>query len=468
MKFKKVVCIYPYLQEVPIYEFFPPIGLEYIASAIEDMVGEITVYDFRMVEDVKPVFKLQACLFCVSVNWNYEFESVCRVIRALPREATVVVGGRHATAYVEELFELCPNIDVIVRGDGEETMREYIASGSPEGIAGISYRNNGKIMHNDNRELEPISDKLLVNRNLRRYNYRISYQKVDMGYSFDSVIASRGCPFNCRFCSFKQNPLGQKRKYSERTPESVINELRQIDAKVVAFLDDNFFVNIKRAERICDLLIKEKMKKKFIVNARITIASHPELLKKMYLAGFRLLMMGVESAQDKSLKSLEKGFKTDDVRKAFKELRKSKMFTSGYFIIGLIGETKEEMLEIAPFAAQIGLDFVHLNRLRFEKYSGLQALLDENKDYYVGNKNRIYSKDYGVDEINKILKDVRNAFFNRRKLFSIIWKGIRCGFPGWKSYALLPVTLPRIIVRLINRKKHRKKIADKIRLVLEE
>ena len=146
-------------------------------------------------------------------------------------------------------------------------------------------------------------------------------------------MSSRGCPFNCKFCSFKLDPLRQKRGWSARTPESVINELREIKAKVVAFIDDNFFADIKRAEKICDLIIKEKFKKIFIANARISIGFNPGLVKKMYLAGFRLIMFGVESAQDKTLKQLDKGFTTDDVRRAFKVLRKSNMLLNGYFMV---------------------------------------------------------------------------------------------------------------------------------------
>ena len=122
------------------------------------------------------------------------------------------------------------------------------------------------------RIFEKMSETLIPVRHKRRYRYRATYQKVDLGYSFDTMVASRGCPYNCKFCSFKRNPLGQKRPYSERTPESVVAELKGIDARLIAFLDDNFFVNPKRAERICDLIIREKLNKIFIVNARINIA----------------------------------------------------------------------------------------------------------------------------------------------------------------------------------------------------
>jgi len=455
MSFNKAVFIYPYYQEVPIYEFFPPLGLEYIAAAVEDLVDDLSVVDLRYEEDFDGVVRAGADLFCVSVNWPYEYDSVCEVIRSLPAETTTVVGGKFATVNVEDLFERCPNIDVIVRGDGEETIREFVKRGSPEDVIGLSYRNNGQVVHNDTRQPSNVSDRLYPNRKRRRYKYRISYKHVGLGYGFDSVASSQGCPFQCKFCSFKTNPLGQMRDWSARSPESVLEELKQIDAKVVAFIDDNFFVDIKRAERICDLIIEAKLNKYFLANARVTVARHPELLKKMYRAGFRLLMIGLESAQDKSLDSLKKGFKTADARRAFSVLRESNILTNGYFIVGLIGETEEEMLQIAPYARDIGVDFISPNRLRYEKYSGLVQMLAENDDYYVGEGNRIYSRQYGPKEINRIVKRISSDFFDARQIRAIARKGLKIGFPGWRFYGHLAIGLPRIISRVQKQRKSR-------------
>ncbi len=453
MHFKNVVAIYPYYYEVPVYEFFPPLGLEYVVAAVEDLLEDVCVVDLRYEEDFEGVVGGGADLFCVSVNWPYEFDSVCEVIRSLPAEATTVVGGKFATENVEELFARCPNVDVIVRGDGEETLREFVLAGSPANVDGLSYRDDGRVVHNANRRLADVSDTLYPNRRRRRYQYKISFQKVGLGYSFDSLVSSQGCPFNCKFCSFKMNPLGQKRDWSARSPASVLAELKEIDARVVAFVDDNFFADIKRVEEICDLIIEAKLNKFFLANARISVADRPDILKKMYRAGFRLLMIGLESAQDKSLKQLNKGFKTADVRKAFAVLRESNMLTNGYFIVGLMGETEEEMLQIVPFAREIGIDLISPNRLRYEKYSGLARLVDESDDYYVGEGNRVFSKWYGPKDINRIVKRISSGFFDGRQIWAVARKGLRIGFPGWKFYPHLVFGLPRIISRAKRRRK---------------
>ena len=118
IKPSNVLCLYPYVKEVPIYEFFPPIGLEYVATAVSDMVKSISIVDARYVKDPMSCFTPSVDTALVSVNWNYTYDEVCSVIRQIPSHIRVIVGGRQATDFVEDLFQRCPNISVIVRGEG--------------------------------------------------------------------------------------------------------------------------------------------------------------------------------------------------------------------------------------------------------------------------------------------------------------------------------------------------------------
>jgi hypothetical protein len=103
------------------------------------------------------------------------------------------------------------------------------------------------------------------------------------------------------------------------------------------------------------------------------------------------------------------------------------------------------MLEIIPFAREIGVDLISPNRLRYEKYSELAHLLEENDEYYVGEGRRIYSKRYGPRDINRIVKRISSGFFDVGQVGAIVGKGLRIGFPGWAFYFHLVVGLPRII-----------------------
>jgi radical SAM superfamily enzyme YgiQ (UPF0313 family) len=188
---------------------------------------------------------------------------------------------------------------------------------------GLSYRENGKYIHNGNRS---IPDTLIVafpDRSLRKHDYHwIQNGAQIVRFTFDTVLTSRGCPYNCKFCTFSLNPLGQKRKYTERPLDSVIEELKSVTAEVILFSDDNFFTNPKRSEKLCELISENGINKTFIVRTRIEIARHEGLLEKAQRAGFKILLIGIESPHDRILEQLGKGFTRQQVRDAFIKLPK--------------------------------------------------------------------------------------------------------------------------------------------------
>ncbi|MFC1830216.1 B12-binding domain-containing radical SAM protein, partial [Thermodesulfobacteriota bacterium] len=297
MKFKNVLCIYPYRQELKSVGFLPPIGLEYIASAIKDLVDTVKIIDLRYeTQPLSTFIDNHTDLVLVSHNWDAEEEFVKNIISDIPADKTVIVGGRYATEYVNELFDYIPRIDGIVRGDGEEAAREIVQKGISPDTDGLSFRLNGKIVHNHNRKLEPVRSDFYPDRKLRHYKYLVAADGFTSDVQMDLMLGSRGCPHNCKFCDFKFNPLGEKRKWSVRTPESVVEEIKTIEAEAVGFADDIFTADMDWVERICDLLLQEGIKKKYVINARLEIAKRPDVLKKMYKAGFMIFLLGIESA----------------------------------------------------------------------------------------------------------------------------------------------------------------------------
>jgi radical SAM superfamily enzyme YgiQ (UPF0313 family) len=237
------------------------------------------------------------------------------------------------------------------------------------------------------------------------------------------MLGSRGCPFNCKFCDFKFNPLGEKRKWSSRTPESVVSEIKTIDAEVVGFADDIFTADMDWVERVCDQLIEQGIKKKYVINARMEIAKRPEVLKKMYKAGFMVFLIGIESAHDKTLASMNKGFTVERIRDYFKVLRKFNFIYHCYFIIGNIGETREEMLDIIDFSHELGVDTLGLSVLRATKYSPLKDLLKNLDDYYIEEgSGKVYSDVLSVEELQQIRRDVNASFFTVPVILRILKK----------------------------------------------
>ncbi len=158
--FRHVLCIYPYRVELSrSRRFFPPLGLEMIAAVLEPHAETIDVIDLRCEAGRTADFlRPETDLVCFSVNWEREIDFVRGEIRSVPQSILTIVGGRHATEGPEKWLSECPNVDILVRGEGEEIVQE-IAEGRPlDGISGISYRLNGKVVHGPVRHVGPVRD----------------------------------------------------------------------------------------------------------------------------------------------------------------------------------------------------------------------------------------------------------------------------------------------------------------------
>lgn len=427
MRYKNVLCIYPYKKELKTIGFLPPIGLEYIASAIENMVETIKVIDLRY--EKKPIGSFidkNTDLVLMSHNWDVEKEFVEDTIKRIPEEITVVLGGRHATEHVNELFRDNPRIDGIVRGDGEDIAKKIVEKGLSPHIDGLSFRSNGQIVHNRNRRLEPVRSDFYPNRKLRRYKYIVTLDEFESDIQIDFILGSRGCPYNCKFCDFKFNPLGEKRKWSVRTPDSIVSEIKTVEADVIGFADDIFTADMNWVERLCDLIIKEGIHKKYAINTRLEVAKRPDVLRKMYKAGFLLFLIGIESAHDKTLLSMNKGFDTAKVRAYFEVLRRFNFVYHCYFIIGNIGETRDEMLDVVKFAHELGVDTIGLSVLRATKYSPLKEMVRQLDDYHIEpDSGKVYSDKLSVEDLQQIRRDVNASFFTIPVILRVVNKLIR-------------------------------------------
>ena len=464
-KYKHALALNPYFGDATAtMGIFPPTGLEYIAASMQGLVDKVTQLDLRhepAYQDPKALsefIRREIDLVCISIRWNTRFKHICDFVAQLPAEITTVVGGYKATEEVEDLFKRCPNIDMIVRGEGEDIIKEIVRGVPSEQILGLSYRRDGAIVHNENHELPDVSDIAFPDRSLRRQDYSLTLHGLRLSrHTFDTMLTTRGCPFKCKFCTFSLNPLGQKRSYTERPIASVIEELKTVTANTVLFSDDNFFTNRKRAEELCDLIIANKIDKTFIVQARIDIARHPEILKKAEQAGFRVFLLGIESPHDRILEQLQKGITQQEIRESLAVLTQFKFFLHGYFIYGNIGETEEEMLYIPKFAKEIKLDTISFQKLRVEKFSPLKEVVESTPGYYfhrIGGP--VYSDRFGHDELKRIRNRIRAGFYDTRQLLHIAGKARRIGLVHGRDLTVALPNLPALLFRLATRRKRKR------------
>jgi anaerobic magnesium-protoporphyrin IX monomethyl ester cyclase len=433
---ENILAVYPHRRRSSEIRFTPPMGLEYVMAAVEDLVKRITIVDMRLEDeyDLTRFIDSRTDAVCISLNWAPskpeggavpEFD----LINRLPRHLRTVVGGRWASMNTDAVFENCPNVDIVVQGDGEETIRELATRTSPAEITGLAYRSDGVIHRNPPRRLAPLSETLCPNRKLRRYAYTVAARGIDLGITVDSVLSSQGCPFHCKFCAYNADWLGRRRPWQARSPQSVLNELHDIDADVVFFADNNFCVDMDRVGAICDLVIKEGIRKTFALEARVDIARRPDVLDKMARAGFRIIMFGLESACDESLRLLNKGFTVADVRAAFNVFRRYPFLLGGFFIVGNIGESEHDMLRMSAFARELGVDFISLSYLRADRGSSLEDLVQQSPGYHIahGEKPKVYSEKYPLEKLGAIKHAIARDFYSSTYMIGRLVRGLSAG-----------------------------------------
>ncbi len=450
---------------------FPPTGLEYVATSAKGLVNKITLMDLRHERDFSDIEKLitfiseQIDILCVTIGWERQFDEICQMLNRVPDAIPIIVGGYKATEKVEELFKACPTIDIIVRGEGEETIKEILKGNPLKDILGISYREHSLIKHNPNRPLPDVDTLEAPDRSLRRNEYSFDLNGIKIAdICFDSVLSARGCPFNCKFCTFSLNPLGQKRNYSARSVKSVVDEIESLKAKVIIFSDDDFFADPKRAQEICDLIIKRKIKKRYMAQARLDIAKYPALLGKMVQAGFKALVIGIESPHDWILKQLNKGFNQETIRKYFKVLTQYPIFYNGYFIYGNIGETEKEMLYIGQFAKEIGVDSIACNKLRIEKFSPLREIAEKTPGYHITKRGELYSDAFSHAALKKIGRRIKFSFYTPSRYAKILWKNIFVvKFFTLKEILFFISASPRLFLSVIRRERRRGRLGDSLK-----
>ena len=337
-----------------------PIGIEYLAASIEDLVDEVNIVD--MLQESRHSFtyflkSFNPDLVGISMSATEHKSGLRAALTAKKMGITTVLGGYHPTGIPDELLTH-KQVDMVIRGEGELTMRELVQSGSPEGVLGISYKDDNKVIHNPDRPLIEDLDSLpFPARHLRQHEYT---SPIIRDVAIDEIHTSRGCWGRCTFCC---EPCMSRSHQRFRSPENVIEEIKQIynvihERKPMVMLigDPNFMGDPKRVDRLCDYLSELKYDIRFQTMVRAdSIARHPEVVKKMCANNISHFCMGIESPNQKDLNSTRKGITINTQRKAIQSIRENGGIAAGTFVIGLPNQSEEEIKNFPNYAKEIGL-----------------------------------------------------------------------------------------------------------------
>jgi anaerobic magnesium-protoporphyrin IX monomethyl ester cyclase len=289
---------------------------------------------------------------------------VADIIKEIDYDVPTVVGGPHVSAVPEEFMAQARNVDVAVIGEGEYTMpdivKAYEGKIKMSEVQGVVYRKKDELVQTSPRPFLKNIDELpypayhLVD--MERY---LNPEKIEYRSFQDrsiSMITSRGCPFNCSFCSVH---LHMGKAFRAHSVDYVVNHIEHVvneyKVKTIFFEDDNMTFDIKRFDAICDGIINKKIKFKWetpngIRADYLTL----DLLKKMKQSGCQSVFFGVESGDQHILDDIiSKSLDLNAVINVAKMCKEIGLNTAAFYIIGFPGEKKDDMLKTVDFALKL-------------------------------------------------------------------------------------------------------------------
>jgi anaerobic magnesium-protoporphyrin IX monomethyl ester cyclase len=288
----------------------------------------------------------------------YDVYYTAQVVKNHNPAILVVVGGAHVTFQDEQVLRECPEIDVVVRGEGEVTMNKLLEEFSEhrgyDNVPGTTIRKNTTIIRNPDRPYVTNLDDLPFPAydvlNLSRY--------FPQGKRIAPMITSRGCPYQCTFCSSSR--ITGKR-WRGRSPDNVIEEIQLLQDRYgvqdITFLDDLFTFDSGRVEGICTRMIQEADGLGWTCSSRADImVRHPEMVNWLKEGGCHTLYIGAESGSQRILNRIKKGIRLSQVINAVKLAKKAGLEVVLSFIIGIPGESKEDVQSTIEFACKLDPD----------------------------------------------------------------------------------------------------------------
>ncbi|MFW9987697.1 MAG: B12-binding domain-containing radical SAM protein [Candidatus Odinarchaeota archaeon] len=440
---------------------FPPINLTYIASYLTDLNVKIQILDTKVKNLTssqirKKIEKFNPDIVGISVFVSAALKNstnIAKIVKEVNPHCTVVFGGRHPTFESDSTLEI-NEVDIVVRGEGEVTFRELIINGSPYNVKGISYKYNGKVIHNPDRPLIKNFENIRFPAREFTKNYKYKMFTVRL----ETVETSRGCPYTCKFCT---THIFNKNLWRSRSVEKIINELKIIsqNRKItdIFFVDDNLTVDTIRIENLCDKIIESKQKKeindfKFFAQIRVdSIIRAPQMVKKMAKAGFWVVFIGIESVNEETLKEVRKGFEFKKVIEALKILHENNIIVMGNLIIGIdLEETEEEVIKEIKFMKTVDVDLVSFVLLTPFPGSDTFKELDEQR--------LVISKDWSKYTV--FYPVIKTHQLSPKQLYDLLYFSFRelkyvnnlkeIGYRIIKTRGLLFILNPRRILTLIN------------------
>lgn len=426
----------------------PPIGLMYLAAVLREAGEGVEILDADLLElsveeAAREVCSRQPSIVGVTATTPTVKNAlkVVSSVRARNSGVVTVVGGVHPTFMPEETLQSCPELDLVVIGEGEQTLLELTralkgfqwggvgASAAEEfaervsKVRGIAYRDpsNPKIIRYTQPRafIDNLDSIPLPARDLVPFEH---YKLLGKDASIGAIITSRGCPYGCTYCSSSR--IGGL-KFRARSVDNVLLEIQELHYKYhlhhIEIIDDIFTLNQKRAFEFAQKLKNLRLDVEWHASSRVNTISR-DLVRSLFSAGLRTLYYGVESGSQRILDLMRKKIRLDQVRDAFRVTREEGVKPFGSFILGYPGETLDEMKQTIKFAGELDAEYAQFCVLTpypgtpiYYELKSRGLLLTEDWDRYTTLEPVIKYEAFGytAKQVKKMLNYAYRYFYLR-------------------------------------------------------
>jgi len=419
-----------------------PLGLMYLASKLEQMHVDVCIIDYFIGRYTPEDYKLKleeigpdiVGINCFSFNTRPAFE-IARLTKDVFSDVHIVMGGPHATGLPK--YTLRDDfVDSVIVGEGEETLADLVTSlrdgKSLRGIEGLVYKENGNIVSNPLRRFikdinsMPVPAYHLIDLD-KYFEFPDPHGMCTRYKRFMSVLTSRGCPYSCTYC---HNVFGKV--FRARSPKNVFREIEllytEYGVREFHIEDDSFNIDLDRAEKILDLIIENNLEISIqFPNGIRADRLNERFVYKLKTAGTFMTAIGIESASPRVLKQIKKNIDLVKISHAIKLLSKYRILVWGYFMVGFLDETRQEIKQTIDFAKKLKLHFASFSIVvpypGTELFEAVRGRIDLNSyfsDRLTYSLPQIQLSEIPIEEIGEIKKRALRSFYTPIRILKIV------------------------------------------------
>jgi anaerobic magnesium-protoporphyrin IX monomethyl ester cyclase len=358
----------PYPQGAP-QSIFIPLGIAYLAAVLEKEGYGVNVIDCQVLKPTHQELESRLTEYQPDVigvttsTLTYEpAVQVTKMAKKILPNSVALLGGPHVTVMDKETLDEVPEVDIVIRSEGEQTILELAEAVSKshmkrlDEIAGITFRKDGQVVRTHDRPFIQDLDQLPF----PSYKHFPLNKFRVFGKTYLPIITSRGCPFQCAFC-LASRMCGKK--FRARSPKNVVDELEWLRdthrADAFAFYDDTLTFDEMRAHEICEEMKSRSMDVPWDCRTRVDRISK-ELLVEMKSANCQLIHFGVESGSQKMLDVMKKGTTVEQNEKAITWAKEAGISVAISVVLGYPGETMDMLKQTFDFIRKTEPDYVYV------------------------------------------------------------------------------------------------------------